>query len=364
MFIVFCIPTVTLGGPRDTKNWCIVIDAGHGGKDPGTVSGRNYEKTINLAIALELGRELERRVDGIKVVYTRNDDRFIALSDRSKIANSASGDLFISIHTNSSTNKSASGTETFVMGVDKGSANLAVAMRENGVVSLEADYKTTYEGYDPNDSESFIMFSLMQYSYQTQSLELARLTQNKYKERELSSRGVKQSGFLVLWHTAMPSILTEVGFLSNDADARHMTSAAGQRSIAHALAESVESYMKNNPKIDLSTIKPTQSTLEQNRIPDTITSHASQGKVSYSVQIKSSSTRLPINATNFGPYVIRIWERKVKNVYKYYVDRVISYKEALLLQGKLRDNYRDAFVVAFSGKEQIEVKDAKKITEK
>lgn len=346
----------TFAGPSDTKQWCVVIDAGHGGKDPGTVAGRNYEKTINLAIALELGRELERRVDGIKVVYTRKDDRSVALSDRSKIANAASGDLFISIHTNSSPNKQALGTETFVMGVDKGSANLAVAMRENGVISMESDYQTKYEGYDPKDSESLIMFSLMQYSYQRQSLELARITQSEYADRDLFSRGVKQSGFLVLWRTAMPSILTEVGFLSNESDARRLTSLAGQRAIAHALAESVESYIKNNPKIDLSTIKSTQNTLEQNS--------ATTSDVFYSVQIKSSSARLPINSANFGPYVMKVWERKVKNVYKYYVDRVISYKEALLLQGKLRGTYRDAFVVAFDGENQIEVQDAKKITEK
>ncbi|MEG0032812.1 MAG: N-acetylmuramoyl-L-alanine amidase, partial [Mucinivorans sp.] len=147
------------GATTEPKVPIVVIDAGHGGKDPGAVRGSVHEKTINLAVALELGRQLEKLMPRVKIVYTRSDDTFVELGERTTIANEAEADLFVSIHTNSNPNSRIAGTETYVMGADKNSANLAVSMRENGVISLEADYHTRYEGYDPKSSESLIIFS-------------------------------------------------------------------------------------------------------------------------------------------------------------------------------------------------------------
>lgn len=397
--LVFCILLALNSMARETKSWCVVIDAGHGGKDPGTVSGRVYEKSINLAVALELGRELKRRLPDINIVYTRADDRFVELSERSRIANRAAADLFVSIHTNSNPNKNARGTETFVMGVDKSSANLSVAMRENGVVSLESDYQTKYEGYDPKNSESLIMFSLMQYGYQTQSLALARMVEANYGTH---SRGVKQAGFLVLWRTAMPSILTEIGFLSNAQDMAGMTSESGQNRLARALADAVESYVEQNPKESILPLspkaensppvkpqsqtkpttkpqtkpeakpeaKPAVKTESKNEPQVKSDNKPAQGKrypkndIRYAVQIKTSSEKIERNYDNFGSWIMEVRERKKENIYKYFVGELISYKDALFLQDKLRKIYHDAFVIAFCGEEQISVNEAKKITEK
>lgn len=245
VFLVFGMPVALFGAVSGGEGVlrCIVIDAGHGGKDPGAVGNGQQEKAINLGVALKLGSMIEQQLPGVKVVYTRKDDRFIALADRSKIASQAGADLFISIHTNASTSSSASGTETYVMGEDKGNRNLSVVMRENAVISLEADYTSRYEGYDPNSSESLILFSLMQYAYQSQSLSLAELIQNQYAGyARRGNKGVKQAGFLVLWRTPMPSVLTEVGFISNPTEAKFLGSADGQEKIAASIFRAVKEY--------------------------------------------------------------------------------------------------------------------------
>lgn len=363
--LLFGIMPTVFGADNTATNWTIVIDAGHGGKDPGAVSGRIYEKNINLAVALELGRQLEAYDSRIRVVYTRSDDRFVGLSQRTSIANKAEADLFVSIHTNASPNKNVSGTETYVMGVDKNSANLAVSMRENGVISLESDYQSKYEGYDPQSSESLIIFSLMQYAYQTQSLTLAQGVEKAYAEQGFTSRSVRQAGFLVLWRAAMPSILTEIGFISNPEQLKVINSTDGQKKLARALALSIKKYIDKNPK---GQIKLTDKSLDSQNDHRNKKNTSKEVKLSnellYAVQIKSSTAPIEINSINFGPYVIKIRERKVKNIYKYYVESSKFYKDALLLQRKLIELYPDAFVVAFDRGEQISVAEAKKLTEK
>lgn len=249
ILLLFSIPTLaaTKNGAAEGKESvrCIAIDPGHGGKDPGAVGNGLQEKAINLGVALKLGRMIEQQLPGVRVVYTRRDDRFLSLADRSKLAAEAGADLFISIHTNSSTSASASGTETFVMGEDKDNRNLSVVMRENAVISLEPDYTSRYEGYDPNSSESLILFSLMQYVYQSQSLSLAERIQEQYATHAgRRNKGVKQAGFLVLWRTPMPSVLTEVGFISNPEEAKFLGSAEGQERIAGSIFRAVKEYKR------------------------------------------------------------------------------------------------------------------------
>ncbi|MDR0511406.1 MAG: N-acetylmuramoyl-L-alanine amidase [Rikenellaceae bacterium] len=221
----------------------VAIDPGHGGKDPGAAAGNLVEKEINLSVALRLGALINRYYPDVEVFYTRKTDIFVPLDERGKIANRAGADLFISIHTNSLAGKNPSGVETYVMGVDKSESSLKVAMRENDVIAFENDYTTKYQGYQVGSAESFIIFSLMQYSYLNQSLALAGMLQTAYsKNLSIPNRGVKQAGFLVLWSAAMPSILTELGFIGNPDDQKLLGSEQGHNKYAQALFNAFSAY--------------------------------------------------------------------------------------------------------------------------
>ena len=192
---------VRSSGIKDDKNWVIVIDAGHGGKDPGALGSFSAEKNITLAIALKTGSYIEQNLKNVTVIYTRKTDAFVDLKDRPAIANKNNADLFISIHVNSANVKSVHGAETYVMGATKDEQNLEVAMKENEVILLENDYSTTYEGFDPKSPESYIMFSLMQNIYLRQSTSLASRIQTQYRERyDRLDRGVKAGRILGTIH--------------------------------------------------------------------------------------------------------------------------------------------------------------------
>lgn len=222
----------------------VVIDAGHGGKDNGCSGASAREKKITLAIALKVGAYIEQNIPGIKVIYTRKDDTFVELHERANIANRNNADAFISIHCNSAPKMpNVHGVETYVMGTDKTQENLDVAMRENAVVMLEKDYKNKYEGFEVNDAENDIIFSLYQNAYFEQSIKLASMVQKEVKNRAgRTSRGVKQESFLVLYKTATPSILVETGFLSNAAEEKFLKSANGQDIIASAIYRAFRGY--------------------------------------------------------------------------------------------------------------------------
>jgi N-acetylmuramoyl-L-alanine amidase len=202
------------------KAFTVVIDAGHGGHDAGAMGSIINEKEINLAVALKLGNLISENLNDVKVVFTRKTDRFIELDERANIANRNKANLFISIHTNSLEikNKSSrlvSGTETFTLGLARTEENLEVAKRENSVILLEEDYQQKYEGFDPNSTESYIIFELMQNKYMEQSVSFASEIQKVFKSAKRSDRGVKQAGLLVLRKASMPSVLVELGFISN-----------------------------------------------------------------------------------------------------------------------------------------------------
>ncbi len=221
----------------------VVIDAGHGGHDPGTHGKISREKDIALSIALELGSIIEEYLSDVEVIYTRADDTFIPLDKRADIANKSGADLFISIHANALGNKRVSGTETYVMGTHKIESNLGVAKRENSVILMEEDYKENYAGYDPNSPESHIMFSLYQNAYLANSLYLAEKIETQFKTRVgRHSLGVKQQGFLVLWRTSMPSVLVETGFLTNEKEERFLNDKLGQTYLASAIFRAVRDY--------------------------------------------------------------------------------------------------------------------------
>lgn len=228
--------------PGDDE-WVVVIDAGHGGRDPGAVGAKGKEKNINLAVALKTGRYISDNLKDVKVIYTRDDDTFLGLDERAEVANRNKADLFISIHSNAISDKRFTGAETYVLGQTMDEANLQVAMKENSVITLENDYQTKYEGFDPNSAESYIIFSLMQNTYLKQSTEFATLVQGQFRDRVgRKDRGVRQAGFQVLWRTTMPSVLVEMGFITNAEEEKFLMSEQGQDYLASAIFRAFRDY--------------------------------------------------------------------------------------------------------------------------
>ena len=221
----------------------IVLDAGHGGKDPGNLGSKSREKDINLAVTLLVGKYIEENLPDVEVVYTRKDDSFPTLKQRPQIANNNKADLFVSIHSNSAANKSAYGTETFVMGTKHFEANFDIVKRENSVMLLEDNYEENYEGFDPTSPESYMLFNLASKVNFENSLSLADQIETQFKDRVgRKSRGVKQGPFYVLWTPSMPSVLVELGFLSNSTEERFLMSQQGQEYMASAIYRSIRDY--------------------------------------------------------------------------------------------------------------------------
>ncbi len=241
---LFLFIVLLLGLPMmAAKSYTVVLDAGHGGKDPGAVGRISKEKDLNLKLALQVGKLLKEQYPDVKVVFTRATDVFIPLQQRADIANKNNADLFISIHTNSSESKTPCGVETFILGTEKMEQNLDVAMRENAVMKLEADYQTTYQGFDPNSIDSYIMFELMQNSHMDQSLDFASRVQSHFVgQLNREDRGVRQAAFWVLLKTACPSILFEMGFISNPDEEKYLNAAGTIDKMAQGIVKSFGEY--------------------------------------------------------------------------------------------------------------------------
>lgn len=222
----------------------VVIDAGHGGKDTGCLGKSSREKDIALNIALKLGSYIEQNIEGVKVIYTRKTDTFVELHERAAIANRNKADLFISIHCNAAGKHThVRGTETYVMGLDKSAENLDVSRRENSVILLESDYEQNYDGFNLDDYESNIVFSLYQNAFLSQSIDFASTIEKEFKHKaKRNSRGVKQESFIVLYKTGMPSVLVEAGFLTNTTEEAYLKSDAGQTYIASAIYRAFKEY--------------------------------------------------------------------------------------------------------------------------
>lgn len=351
---------------KSIKLKTIVIDPGHGGR-PGAIYGSYKEKDITLAVGLIFGKKIKEAFPEINVIYTRTDDTDVELHERSQIANDAMADLFMSIHANSATSASAAGTETYVMGYDKSDQNMSVAMKENQVVTYENDFEQKYEGFDPTSAESYILFSLMQYSYISQSTILASYIQKEFtSSTPMKDRGVKQGPFLVLWRATMPSILTEIGFLSNSSDRSYITSKAGQEQIAESLFVAFKNYKEyyENQSSVIET-QPKESEMEVETVVKEqvqLKKTSESANIVFRVQVLSSDKKQAINLLNFGKYHKQTREIKEGNLYKYQVGECNQYKEALSLQLEIKETkFKDAFIVAFSGDEKISVSQAIKM---
>ncbi|KAA9340825.1 N-acetylmuramoyl-L-alanine amidase family protein [Adhaeribacter soli] len=240
--VLFVFASFTGSGRKEFRLRTVVIDAGHGGKDPGCNGLVSKEAEIALKVALELGRQIENHLPDVKVIYTRKDDSFVELIDRAGLANKNRADLFISIHCNSGPS-SAFGTETYCMGLHTSEGNLKVAKRENAVILKEENYKEKYNGFDPSSPQSHIMFALYQSAYMENSLRFAQKVEHQFKHKVgRSSRGVKQAGLLVLWKSAMPSALIEIGFLTNRNEEKYLNDKTNQTYMASGIYKAFKEY--------------------------------------------------------------------------------------------------------------------------
>lgn len=358
----------------------VVIDAGHGGQDPGAVGLKSKEKDVVLAVALKVGAYITENFPDVEVIYTRKEDVFVPLHERAAIGTRNKADLFISIHANANKKKEIFGAETYVMGLHANERNLEVAQKENAVIVLENDYNTKYEGYDPNSSESFIIFSLMQNAYLDQSLQFAALTQDEFRERaKRYDRGVKQAGFLVLWKSAMPSVLIELGYISNPNEEAYLTSTEGQDYLASSIFRAFKAYkIKRENKIITSPYSDTIAKKQVETEPKTIEIQSTESNptnekqntntdsVIFRLQIGTSSKPLANKKTHFKNLSQidadkSLEEIQVGNLYKYYIGASTNYKQLVELNRKAKTYFPDAFIVAWKNDTIMPLKEALKL---
>jgi len=242
-----CLSAVVLTAQAQTApTFTLVLDAGHGGKDPGALGKNGREKDINLAVTLAVGKYVEQNLKNVKVVYTRKTDVFVELNERAAIANRAKADLFISIHTNAlPKGAQGRGSETYTLGMHRAADNLDVAKRENSAIMLEKDYESRYEGFDPKSAESYIIFEFMQDKNMEQSVKMATLIQQKFSSNGRLDKGVHQAGFLVLRATSMPSCLVELGYITTASEEAYLTSNKGVNELATSIYQAIKTYQAN-----------------------------------------------------------------------------------------------------------------------
>jgi N-acetylmuramoyl-L-alanine amidase len=363
-FILLINSSISTGMPNNFPNKdethvsVVVIDPGHGGKDPGAVVGNAREKDIVLDIGLKLGQLIKTKFPETKVIYTRNKDVFIPLYQRADIANKNKADLFISIHANYVGSRSVQGTETFVLGQYRSEDNLEVAKKENSVILLEDDYKTTYEGFDPNSPESYIMFELVQDEYLEQSVMLASVIQDEFRKKaKRIDRSVKQAGFLVLRETTMPSVLVEAGFLSHPSEGNYLLSESGRSNIASAIFSAFQNYKKkieekssfNIVTGEVGNPADLRTGLEKNS--------DKQQSLFFSVQLVATTQPIDTEPSNFKGET-NIFKIDSENTYRYYSGKYRTYKKALEEKQRLMTKFEGAFVVAFENDKLISVKKA------
>lgn len=374
------------------KDFVVVIDAGHGGHDPGAVGKISKEKNINLSVALKLGKQIKKNCSDVKVIYTRERDVFIPLDRRAEIANNAKADLFISIHTNAlANNRVAKGASTWTLGLAKSDANLEVAKRENSVILYENDYKTRYAGFNPNSAESYIIFEFMQDKYMSQSVHLASLVQRHFRNTcQRVDRGVHQAGFLVLKASAMPSILVELGFISTPEEERYLNSETGTTTLADGIFRAFLAY-KREQEIRLNgssnTILPedvpdpvqqevtdtaTNETQEKEKLTGKSTPKSSQrpqqvekaassqtesSGIVFKIQILTSSKPLSQNDKRLkGLKGVDYY--KEGGIYKYTYGDSPDYNKVLRTKRTITTQFKDAFIIAFKDGKKMNVNTA------
>lgn len=371
LFLILQCFICTAAFEINARTFTIVLDPGHGGKDPGCIGAvGTKEKTVNLAIALRLGSLIAANHKDVKVIYTRKTDVFVPLIQRTEIANKHKADLFISIHADAVAAKNASnvyGTGTFTLGTAKTDENLEVAKRENAVILLEDDYQTRYQGFDPNSAESYIMFETLQGTHQSQSIQLASFIQSEFKTRaKRHDRQVRQAPYLVLKTAGMPAVLVETGFLSNRNEERFLATTEGRNKIANAIYHGFNSYKeaydRHNgvtaalPSTPKSESQSTSDKAISKSASKTSASKTSTNKISdqaeYRVQFLSYHKKLNKGA----PQLKGLWPVDYyieKGTYRYTYGGSTDFKEITRTQRQVRAKFKDAFVIRFQNGKRI-----------
>ena len=402
--IMFCLFALASVSAKD--KFTIVIDPGHGGKDVGAVGAISNEKSINLNIALALGNLIERNLSDVRVIYTRKTDVFISLKGRAEIANRAKADLFISVHTNSvpPTKTPPQGFQVYTLGMHRAKDNLDVAMRENSVISLEKGYEKTYQGFDPNSSESYIMFEILQSANMEKSVELARLIQRSVcSKANRNDKGVHQAGFLVLRETSMPSCLIELGFITSNEEEQFLNSSRGIDLMARGIYEAFVEYkniydgkvtipyrpstknqlpienvlgrLSNNTKTPAEQVEMPKriKVVTQPRTTQTPTvkhqrnreeRHTSLDEASasiplFKIQIFAINRELSFDSELFKGYKNISFEID-GSLHKYMIGANEDYYEILRLKEELKQEFPEAFIVAFKNGQRMNTGEAVK----
>lgn len=377
-FICLIICAASNPYPAGRKVRVVVLNAGHGGTDPGCHGVKHLEKEVALSITLKVGKYIEENLKDVKVVYTRKNDMFVPLGEIASHANKNNADLFVCIHCNAAVNKQVYGSETYVMGLHKTKGNLDVAKRENAAILYEEDYKRKYEGFDPNSDEANIIFNMYQNAFLEQSLSYASKVQAEFKKnKNLTDKGVKQAGFLVLWKTSMPSVLIETGFLTNAEEEKYLGSQKGQDQIAFAIYKAFKNYKAELEEYDAgpeNEVRP-RITEEQVEVFDQhitqptndsikIKTQPIEQNIVFKIQIANSSKKIPLNSTKFiaAKGVEEIEEDKT---FKYLTGNFKTIDEAFAEQRRLRkEGFKDAFTVAFVNGKKTSMKEVNEIMDK
>lgn len=376
LFLLVMVAVLCFTSNASAK-FVLVIDAGHGGRDAGAVGKVAKEKNINLNVALSFGRMVENNCPDVKVVYTRKTDVFIPLYERARIANRNNADLFVSIHTNAvPRGRRVMGMETYTLGMHRAADNLDVAKRENSVILIESDYERHYEGFDPNSSESYIIFELMQGKNMSQSVEMARLVQ-KHACAQTSRRnmGVKQAGFLVLRETSMPGCLIELGFISTPEEERYLNSKAGVDAYARGIYQAFVNYKRQLARgstVVEKTPEPIQETVREiplvaQPVKQTPVVAAAQqvaqpvsvadNRPMFKIQLASMSRRLNVTDKAFkGLQNVEYYEEG--GLYKYTYGASYDYNEINRMRKEIAAKFPNAFIIAFKGNQKVNVAEA------
>jgi len=348
MFAATAVASVVYGAePQSRKQFTIILDPGHGGRDYGCSGRLTNEKTIVLDVAKRLGDIIEKEHPEIGLVYTRDTDRYLTLQQRADIANGADGDLFVSIHVNSVDRRSRNrttvhGASVYTLGLHKSDNNLNVAMRENAVMELEQDYSAKYKGFDPNSSESYIMFELNQNSHVSNSLELASLMQNELiSTAGRADKNVRQAGFWVLWAVAMPSVLVELDFICNPSVEKFLNSEKGRERCARALANAVSSYYVHHRN---SGDSPVAAEIAPRQSAGGNKTEQPESEPTYHVQFLTSSRKLAAGDSRLAgvPDVSFYVDGRV---YKYYSGEFSTLAKARKRAAVVRKKYPEAFII-------------------
>lgn len=369
------------------KRFTVVIDAGHGGNDPGAIGRRGREKNINLNVALKLGRLIENNCNDTRVVYTRKKDTFVPLHTRAEIANNAKADLFISIHTNSVASRSSkvSGTETYTLGLHRTQDNLEVAKKENSVILIEDDYKQRYAGFNPNSAESYIIFEFLQDKYMSQSVSFATMIQQQFRQSARRvDKGVHQAGFLVLRETSMPSVLIELGYITNPTEEAYLLSDNGSSALAKSIYQAFLNYKQRSRKSVTSVMpasEPEEDMMAEQPVPqaENIESPQSQETIPAQEPVRSASKESSKQETSKPVFKIQILTSdrvlpsksrllkglspvsyyKENGIYKYTYGESTDYNRILRLKrNKVDSKFKDAFIIAFKNGEKMNINQA------